>query len=90
MSTQYLPYINIGTNYIDSKPITTDKMCNAITFSNEGVSVATINPINKQLQQGQSIVIGGNIGEVDTTQYSVVFDNSGSTKNLLVIQKLYK
>ncbi len=68
---------------------TIDSVCNSISFVNQGTASVTIK--GALLQQGQQLQIPGNLGEIDTTNYLAVFDESGGgTKQLLVIRKMYK
>ena len=61
--------------------------CNGITFINLGVSVCTV--LGVPLQQGQSLTIPCNIGEIDRTNYIVKFDLLSTDKRLNVIRKNY-
>ena len=61
--------------------------CNGITFINLGVSVCTV--LGVALQQGQSLNIPCNIGEIDKTNYTVRFDNVSADRRLNVIRKNY-
>lgn len=60
--------------------------CNGIVFINTGVSVCTV--LSVALTQGQSLNIPCNIGEVDKTNYRVVFDTNAD-RRLIVIRKNY-
>jgi hypothetical protein len=63
--------------------------CNDITFINQGTTNFSINDV--LIFPNQSLRITGNAGEIDTTEYSLVFDISINTGNLCtVIRKLYK
>ena len=61
--------------------------CNGITFINLGTSACTV--LGVPLQQGQSLTIPCNIGEVDRTNYMVRFDQTDSDTRLNVIRKNY-
>jgi hypothetical protein len=63
--------------------------CNDITFINSGTTNFTINDV--LLLPNQSLRISGNINEIDTTEYTLVFATSINTGNLCtIIRKLYK
>lgn len=61
--------------------------CNGITFINLGLSTCTV--LGVPLQQGQSLTIPCNIGEIDRTNYTVKFDSAINDKRLNVIRKNY-
>lgn len=61
--------------------------CNGIAFINLGASVCTV--LGVALQQGQSLNVPCNIGEIDRTNYTVKFDNVSNDKRLNVIRKNY-
>ena len=78
--------------YIETKFFYTSQKvsseCNDITFWNQGTTNVTID--GNLLYPNQSLRIQGNIGEIDTTQYDIVFDTYSSTGNkLAVLRKLY-
>lgn len=64
-----------------------DSRCNGITFINLGTEPVTV--LGYPLQQNQSFTPTMNIGERDTTNYSVTFGQGAGTKLLLVIRKYY-
>lgn len=68
---------------------TVDSGCNSISFINQGTATVTVK--GAVLQQAQQLQIPGNVGEIDTTNYLVVFaETAGTSKQLLVIRKMYK
>lgn len=72
--------------YYQSQKVSSD--CNDITFWNQGTTNVEID--GNLLFPNQSLRIQGNIGELDTTQYNVVFSTFSSTGNkLAVLRKLY-
>jgi len=72
--------------YYTSVAVSSD--CNDITFWNQGTTNVTID--GNLLYPNQSLRIQGNIGEIDTTIYNVVFATLISTGNqLAVLRKLY-
>ena len=79
-----LVYYTEVKNYYDDSYM--ESNCNAITFLNVGTNTVNVNGID--LQQSQSFIVGGNRGEIDSTQYYVQFTGAGSN-NLAVIRKLY-
>lgn len=72
--------------FYTSQKISSD--CNDITFWNQGTTNVEID--GNLLYPNQSLRIQGNVGEIDTTQYNVVFSSLVSTGNkLAVLRKLY-
>ena len=72
--------------YYNSQKVSSD--CNDITFWNQGTTNVEID--GNLIYPNQSYRISGNIGELDTTQYNVVFASYNNTGNkLAVIRKLY-
>lgn len=62
--------------------------CNDITFWNQGTTNVEID--GNLLYPNQSLRIQGNVGELDTTQYTISFSTLISTGNkLAVLRKLY-
>jgi hypothetical protein len=61
--------------------------CAEITFINNGTADVTINS-GLTLSETQSIAIGGNDCEIDTTKYNIVFASTGIPK-CIVVQKYY-
>jgi hypothetical protein len=62
--------------------------CNDITFINQGTT--NVNVADVLLLPNQSLRISGNRGELDTTQYTIVFATPISTGNYLtILRKLY-
>lgn len=79
-------YIEIKQFYTSQK-VSSD--CNEITFLNTGSTNVTVSGV--LLVPNQSLAISGNAGEIDTTQYDIVFSTLVSTGNqLTIIRKLYK
>jgi hypothetical protein len=75
-------------NYYNTQRVGSN--CNDITFTNLGSNPVVISSAIT-LQQNQSLQIGGNQNELDTTEYIVTFTTLNSpNNNLLVIRKLYK
>lgn len=75
-------------NYYNSQKVSSD--CNDITFLNLGLNPVVICG-SVTLQQNQSLQISGNRGEIDYTEYDIVFSAYASpNNNLVVIRKLYK
>ena len=73
--------------YYTSQAVSSD--CNDITFWNQGTTNVEVD--GNLLYPNQSLRIQGNIGEIDTTQYNIVFATLISTGNkLAVLRKLYK
>lgn len=81
-------YKNNFKSYSISSNIDLDQFTNAITFINKGSSAATINN-TFILAQNETLVIAGNVNEVDKTLYSVFFDIADTDRNLIVITKTY-
>lgn len=81
-------YKNNFKQYTEAGNIDLDQNTNAITFVNKGSSAATINN-TFVLQQSESIVIAGNVNEIDKTLYFVFFDIADTDRNLQVITKTY-
>lgn len=81
-------YKNQIKAYSETGNIDIDQHANAITFINKGSSAATINE-QLTLSQNESLVIAGNVNEVDKTLYSVWFDLADADRNLIVITKVY-
>lgn len=78
--------------YIETKVYYTNQKisseCNDITFWNQGTTNVEID--GNLLYPNQSLRIAGNIGELDTTQYNIVFATLIDTGNkLAVLRKLY-
>jgi len=72
--------------YYNSQKVSSD--CNDITFWNQGTTNVEID--GNLIYPNQSLRIAGNIGELDTTQYNVVFSSYNDPNNkLAVIRKLY-
>jgi hypothetical protein len=62
--------------------------CNDITFINQGTT--NVNVADVLLLPNQSLRISGNRGELDTTQYTIVFAKPINTGNYLtILRKLY-
>lgn len=61
--------------------------CNGLLFINLGASVCTV--LGYPMQQGQQLAIPCNVGEMDVTNYNVMFDNVSTDKQLLIIRKIY-
>lgn len=83
LATTFKYNINV-TIYVKSQYI--EANCNQILFYNQGTSNVNVNGVILATNVGWSIP--GNIGEMDVTKYSAVFDNTG-TNSLLVIRKNY-
>jgi len=81
-------YKNQFKIYSEAGNIDIDQQTNAITFINKGSSAATINE-QLTLSQDESLVIAGNVNEIDKTLYSVWFDLADTDRNLIVITKVY-
>jgi hypothetical protein len=62
--------------------------CADITFYNTGTNDATINN-GLTLSPGQSIVFSANNDELDTTLYTISFQNNGKLNSLVVFRKIY-
>jgi len=60
--------------------------CNSITFVNTGTSAANVSGYT--ILSGNFLSIPGNLGEIDRTQYTLKFDNTG-TNLLTIIRKSY-
>ena len=72
--------------YYNSQKVSSD--CNDITFWNQGTTNIEID--GNLIFPNQSLRISGNIGEMDTTQYNVVFATYNDPNNkLAVLRKLY-
>lgn len=79
-------YIEVKDFYTSQK-VSSD--CNEITFINTGTTNLTVEGI--LLVPNQSLRIQGNIGEIDTTQYDIIFTTLTNVGNkLTIIRKLYK
>lgn len=73
--------------YYTSQQVSSE--CNDITFWNQGTTNVEVE--GNLLYPNQSLRIQGNIGEIDTTTYNIVFATLISTGNkLAVLRKLYK
>jgi len=63
--------------------------CGDISFANLGTNPAIINS-SVTLQQGNTLALSANEGELDRTIYTVRFDTTGAgSSNLVVIRKIY-
>lgn len=63
--------------------------CGDISFANLGTNPAIINS-SVTLQQGNTLALSANEGELDRTIYTVRFDTTGAgNSNLVVIRKIY-
>ena len=88
-----LYYNNIYTPVNYSQSLTVDKYCNAVTFINLGLTVATINtiiPLNPGVPgsyNGESYTFGGNLGEIFFGRIDVSF--AGGNGFVVMIQKIY-
>lgn len=85
---QTLNYKNNFKEYRESGNIDSEININAVTFINKGTSIATINDTHPITAGGGSLSIGGNIGEIDVTNYKVTFSPGGDNL-LIVINKQY-
>jgi len=66
-----------------------DTNCNQLTFLNLGTATALIE--NVPLVQNQSLVIGGNAGEITNQRFFINFVTGvGLTQNVVVILKRYR
>jgi hypothetical protein len=80
-------YINYRTSFITydmSGYVTSD--CNSMVFINYGTNPVSIESV--VLNQGQSLVIEGNVGEYTTQRFFARFTGSG-TNNLVTVKKNY-
>jgi len=80
-------FIEYNVNFItyDSNGFITSN-CNSIAFINYGTNQAKIESVI--LQQGQSLTIDGNAGELINKQFLLTFSGSGYN-NLVTIKKNY-
>lgn len=77
-------YYLSNQQYSQSGPIQSN--CNAILFVNDGTSNAIV--LGRVIAPGIALSISGNEGELDVTQYSVLFQGAG--ENILsVLRKVY-
>lgn len=84
-----IPYVCDFVQYTSSQTnILVSSICNSISFFNQG-SIAVIINDNLTLQPGQNFSISGNVGEVDTTQYKVVWATGGGGGKIMVLRKSY-
>lgn len=82
-----------GQQYSQNQNITLDENCNGITVINNGATAAFLNeiPLNAGVpgtNNGESLTIGGNKGEVLKGRVSIRFA-AGVGSSVIVIQKFY-
>jgi len=61
--------------------------CQGVLFINVGTDTVTV--LGFAMAQGQQLAVPCNIGEVDRTNYNIVFANATTDQRLLVIRKNY-
>lgn len=74
MDLHYQKYWNTFTQYTDNAYV--EANCAAITFINSGT--ANVSVIGYLLSPGQGLALYGNDGELDVTQYNIVFSGAGT------------
>jgi hypothetical protein len=72
---------------LTDKPGSVEAGHNTITFFNKGTETVLINGF--PLAQNESLVIGGNRGEIDQTKWLYSFGNSGGSRQLFILRKIY-
>lgn len=77
-SANYQIYNNSGS---------VESNCQGILFINLGTDTVTV--LGYPMAQGQQVTVPCNIGEIDRTNYNVVFSNTTTDQRLLVIRKNY-
>ena len=80
-------YRNSFKEYTLNGNVDFDENTNAITFINKGTVAVTINNCIT-LEVNDTLSIGGNVGEIDTTGYRLTFA-SGGGNSVIVITKCY-
>lgn len=75
------------TSEIINQSGSVESNCNAITFINNGTVTVTV--MGYPIQQGYQLYLPGSVGEIDRTNYAVMFDTAAGTRNLLIIRKVY-
>ena len=84
-----IPYETITAEYRDSGY--TISNCNSILFINTGTRQVSVDQV--KLNPGQSLVIDGNVGELNVKQYSFIFNPTftpgTAIKSLTVVRKVY-
>ena len=84
-----IKYVCDFVQYTDSQTnILVSSLCNSISFFNQGSKAIIIND-NLTLQPGQNFSIAGNMLEIDTTQYKIVWASTGSNGKVMVLRKSY-
>jgi hypothetical protein len=76
-----------------NSPIVIEQYCNSITIINIGITIAEVNyiPLNPGtpgVNNGESVAIGGNIGEIFNGRIDIAFP-AGGVGSVIVIQKVY-
>jgi hypothetical protein len=83
-----------GQGYYSDQYIKPDPLCNGWTAINRGDGLAYINGIPLSPSPvpgtaGESITIGGNLGEIWGGDLQLSFDKTATVFNVVVIQKFY-
>lgn len=90
-----LPYNIFMTRVVKAGYVKVQPNCNSFIAVNKGTVTARVNNVFPLLPppgaglSGESLMIGGNWGEVYTGEIYVDFDNGG-TNAVYIIQKVYK
>lgn len=79
-------YKNEVKEYTENGNIDSATNCNAITFINIGTATVTINN-TIPLATGDTLIITGNIGEIDITPYRLTY--GAGVRQTAVITKIY-
>ena len=81
-----MEYKNEVKEYTENGNIDSAINCNAITFINIGTATVTVNN-TIPIATGGTLIITGNKGEIDITQYFLKF--GAGTRQTAVITKIY-
>lgn len=84
-ANKLIPYSHDSKVYRQSGSVPSN--CNAITFINVGTD--TCNVLGYDIAQGFQLYLPGNVGEIDTTNYTIKFAGITTNQQLLVITKMY-
>jgi len=84
----YINFRNDFKEYTESGNIDSGININAVTFINKGTSIVKIND-TIILDINDSLAIGGNIGEIDVTNYKLSFEIGAFTNLVFVTTKVY-
>lgn len=90
----FLRYNTAGQGYYSDQYLKLDPRCNGWTAINRGAGVAFVNgiplsPPSVVGEGGESITIGGNIGELWGGELQLSFAPGAASNEVVIIQKFY-